>query len=151
MSLTPGFTRSLATSHVEYLTFANGAGQGFAVGDNISGLSAFEVTGAGNSYQAYFRGGVGIGTPSPAAGYKLDVTGNTKVTGDLNASGTITGGNIQAKYQDVAEWVPSLRTSYPRHRRSPRHNQIQPGHFIHRSLRHSRGRSRLSPARPRYG
>src|SRR6185369_11355478 len=29
------------------------------------------------------------------------------VVGDFNASGTITGGNIQAKYQDVAEWVES--------------------------------------------
>ena len=28
-------------------------------------------------------------------------------TGNLNASGTITGGNIVAKYQDVAEWVES--------------------------------------------
>jgi Peptidase_G2, IMC autoproteolytic cleavage domain len=44
-------------------------------------------------------GNVGIGTTTPAA--KLDVTGN------LNASGTITGGNIVAKYQDMAEWVQS--------------------------------------------
>jgi hypothetical protein len=44
-------------------------------------------------------GNVGVGTTSPAS--KLDVTGN------LNASGTITGGNIVAKYQDIAEWVQS--------------------------------------------
>lgn len=44
-------------------------------------------------------GKVGIGTPAPAK--TLDVVG------DINASGTITGGNIQAKYQDVAEWVES--------------------------------------------
>lgn len=44
-------------------------------------------------------GNVGIGTTTPTA--KLDVVGN------LNASGTITGGNIVAKYQDVAEWVQS--------------------------------------------
>lgn len=42
---------------------------------------------------------VGIGTTTPAK--TLDVAG------DINASGTITGGNIQAKYQDVAEWVES--------------------------------------------
>jgi hypothetical protein len=45
------------------------------------------------------NGNVGLGTTAPTA--KLDVVGN------LNASGTITGGTINAKYQDVAEWVQS--------------------------------------------
>jgi len=45
-------------------------------------------------------GNVGIGTTTP--GYKLDVNGDTRVTGDINLTGT-----INAKYQDVAEWVPS--------------------------------------------
>lgn len=57
---------------------------------------------------------VGIGTAPPAA-YKLDVNGNTNVTGNVSvggtgnitAAGTIEGGNIRIKYQDVAEWVPS--------------------------------------------
>jgi hypothetical protein len=44
-------------------------------------------------------GNVGIGTSTPTK--KLDVSG------DMNASGTITAGNIVAKYQDLAEWVPS--------------------------------------------
>ena len=44
-------------------------------------------------------GKVGIGTTTP--GKTLDVAG------DINASGKITGGTIEAKYQDVAEWVDS--------------------------------------------
>ncbi len=44
-------------------------------------------------------GNVGIGTTNPST--KLNVIG------DATFSGTVTGGNIQAKYQDIAEWVYS--------------------------------------------
>lgn len=43
-------------------------------------------------------GFVGLGTTSPTA--RLHVVGNATFTG------TVTGGNIAASYQDVAEWVP---------------------------------------------
>jgi hypothetical protein len=47
-----------------------------------------------------------IGTDS-AKRMEIGAAGGVTVTGDLTASGTITGGNIQAKYQDIAEWVPT--------------------------------------------
>jgi hypothetical protein len=48
------------------------------------------------------EGVVGIGTvPASNSTNKLEVAGNA------NFTGTVAGGNIQAKYQDVAEWVPS--------------------------------------------
>ena len=50
-------------------------------------------------------GNVGIGTTNP--GYKLDVNGT------INSSSTITANNIVAKYQDVAEWVPSSEQLSP--------------------------------------
>lgn len=56
------------------------------------------VPSSGNAY--FNQGNVGIGTTNPQA--KLDVQGNVSVTGNILATG-----NIAAKYQDVAEWVPS--------------------------------------------
>ena len=50
-------------------------------------------------------GNVGIGTTSPA--YKLQVEGN------VHFNGTVTGTNIRANYQDVAEWVPSTTDLTP--------------------------------------
>ncbi|HYR27108.1 MAG TPA: hypothetical protein VEU30_01500 [Thermoanaerobaculia bacterium] len=49
---------------------------------------------------------IGTGTPAPTT-EKLYVYGNAHFTG------TVTGGNIQAKYQDVAEWVPSTTDLAP--------------------------------------
>lgn len=70
--------------------------------NNRGGYLNFWTKGDGAALQERLRidrnGNVGIGTASPAA--KLDVNGSA------NFSGTVTGGNIQAKYQDLAEWVP---------------------------------------------
>jgi hypothetical protein len=51
-------------------------------------------------------GHVGIGVWSPDS-YALDVSGTLHVSGNALFGGTVTGANIQANYQDVAEWVPA--------------------------------------------
>lgn len=60
------------------------------------------VTSQGNVLVVKNDGSVGIGTATPSA--KLDVNGGLNVNGDISATG-----NISAKYQDVAEWVPSTQ------------------------------------------
>src|SRR5437588_1485464 len=102
-----GQIRLQATDY-DQITFYSSANPGLngtnrlgAIYYDIANATLSMMNGGGNHYLVLNQGGgnVGIGTPTPAK--TLDVLG------DINASGTITGGNIQAKYQDVAEWVPS--------------------------------------------
>ena len=63
-------------------------------------LKIFDSNASAYRFTITTTGDVGIGTTTPTT--KLDVVGNMNVTGDLNVTG-----NVAAKYQDVAEWVPS--------------------------------------------
>jgi hypothetical protein len=65
--------------------------------DGLSTAERFRITAAGN---------VGIGTINPLA--KLDVAGDIMVAGNADIAG-----NIAAKYQDVAEWVPARKNIAP--------------------------------------
>jgi len=67
---------------------------GLAVGATYSGTNTAPANGL------LVEGNVGIGTSAPA--YKLDVVGSGHFSGDV-----VVEGNIAAKYQDLAEWVPA--------------------------------------------
>ena len=71
---------------------------------NTSASTSLSVKNSSSTSLLFVRddGNVGIGTTSPIA--KLHVGGDGKVTGNLTVDG-----NIAAKYQDVAEWVPAAR------------------------------------------
>lgn len=63
--------------------------------------SGYGVYQTGASDVNYFAGRLRIGTGSD------DPSKVLQVNGDGNFTGQVTGGNIVAKYQDVAEWVPA--------------------------------------------
>ena len=79
--------------------FVGGSHSGIDVMTTDGQLGALTVGGGGGVHISPEGGNVGVGTRTPAARFH--------VAGDAQFDGTVTGGNIQAKYQDVAEWVPA--------------------------------------------
>jgi hypothetical protein len=83
-----------------------GGGQKWALFNNLDGadyFSVYDYTRGASDLVITTGGNVGVGT-SPGANYKLDVSGGAHVSGDMTVDG-----NLAAKYQDVAEWVPSTQ------------------------------------------
>ncbi|MFY9622204.1 MAG: hypothetical protein WAM70_10425 [Pyrinomonadaceae bacterium] len=100
----------IGTASPIYSLDVNGGVNGFrAKAATTSSSDAIATFENGGGIQAIVRGNgnVGIGITSPSE--KLEINGNLKLigTGNINATGTIEAGNIKAKYQDIAEWVPS--------------------------------------------
>jgi hypothetical protein len=91
------FWKRLLTAAERTELWNNGAGK-----DPTGGAPPPANTGWQNSGQnVYFSAGnVGINIDSPSE--RLHVVGNGRVTGNL-----VVDGDIAAKFQDVAEWVPS--------------------------------------------
>ncbi|HEY9282976.1 MAG TPA: hypothetical protein VIP46_05945 [Pyrinomonadaceae bacterium] len=93
-------------------------------------------------------GSVGIGTATPGAAYKLDVNGAANVTGALNVAGTITGGNITAKYAGRGRVGPHHAETRGRHGRRLRPGALEPRPRLGLFVRHQCGRRGLGAARP---
>jgi hypothetical protein len=99
----------ISGNSTSYFTFANSnsaTNWRITSNNNIPGGLEFmpSTAGGGNTYTASAMAitnaaNVGIGTNSPSA--RLDVAGNGHFSGSV-----VVDGNLAAKYQDVAEWVP---------------------------------------------
>ena len=83
---------------------ANTYGIGISAGSMDFGVTPSAgynwYSGGANRMILTSTGNLGIGTNAPTS--KLHVVGDGKVTGNLTVDG-----NIAAKYQDIAEWVPA--------------------------------------------
>ena len=73
---------------------------GIAIGSGTTSDQVIINAGGYERLRILTNGNVGIGQNNPTA--KLDVNGTAHISGNVTIDG-----NLAAKYQDVAEWVPS--------------------------------------------
>jgi hypothetical protein len=89
-----------STNFSEFFTGSSGGVMGLHLGSRTNMPLSLYTNSSGPQFLLTTNGNVGIGTTSPAA--MLHVAGNVQVDG-----------NIAAKYQDVAEWVPATSQLAP--------------------------------------
>jgi hypothetical protein len=85
-------------------------GQGtwwFGTSPTNFGLKVLAPTGSAIGMTIDSAGKVVIGPPIVAPDFVPPVTNAMNVNGDVHVNGTVTGKNIKAHYQDIAEWVLS--------------------------------------------
>lgn len=98
---------------------AGGSLWSFVVDNPNSSVPTWQLTGGmGNTnlITATLNGNIGLGTTAPDPNFRLDVSGPAKIQGNVIVGGNgtfggnmIVNGSIGAKYQDLAEWVPTSR------------------------------------------
>jgi hypothetical protein len=102
LGLAPGGTAAFTgTSFSSHFNFnADGSEDTYIRGGKASSRVIINEVSTGAVIITLGGGSVGIGTATPTA--KLHVQGAGRITGNLTVDG-----NIAAKYQDLAEWVPA--------------------------------------------
>ena len=82
-------------------------GKGVYIGDTLA-TNDYAIYQVAPDDSNFFAGNMTVGTlPAVAGTYALEVNGHA------NFNGTVTGTNIKAHYQDVAEWVPATADLAP--------------------------------------